>query len=76
MVSHALWIVQCSQSQYLYEGYDPCLPLFHRLLVVYFDDILVYSKSTEEHLDHLREVFMTLRVEKVYVNLKKSTFMQ
>lgn len=49
-------------------------PFIGKFLGVYFD--LVYSKSTEEHLDHLRQVFMTLRVAKLYVNLKKCTFMQ
>lgn len=74
MVSHALWIVQC--SQHLYECYDPCLTTFHRQILGGFDDILVFSKSKEEHLGHLRQVFVTLRVAKLYVNLKKCSFMQ
>ncbi|KAL9281080.1 putative nucleotidyltransferase, Ribonuclease H [Arabidopsis thaliana] len=43
-------------------------------LVVYFDDILVYSKSLEEHVEHLKMVFEVLRKEKLYANLKKCTF--
>ena len=45
-------------------------------MVVYFDDILIYSQSKEEHLEHLRQVFLTLREAKLYVNFKKCSFMQ
>ena len=40
-------------------------------VVVYFDDILVYSKSLEEHECHLRDVLNTLRLEHLFANLKK-----
>ncbi|XP_033139210.1 uncharacterized protein LOC117130508, partial [Brassica rapa] len=43
-------------------------------VVVYFDDILVYSKSLEEHIKHLRTVLDVLRKEKLFANLKKCTF--
>ncbi|XP_056851761.1 uncharacterized protein LOC130500850 [Raphanus sativus] len=43
-------------------------------VVVYFDDILVYSKSLEEHIVHLRNVLDVLRKEKLFANLKKCTF--
>jgi hypothetical protein len=36
--------------------------------VVYFDDILVYSKSLDEHIDHLHCVLDVLRKEKLYAN--------
>ena len=43
--------------------------------MVYFDDILIYSKSNKEHLSHLREVLAVLEKSKLYVNFKKCSFM-
>ena len=45
-------------------------PFLGKFLVVYFDDILIHSKSREEHIRHLREVFKVLRKNKLYANLK------
>jgi hypothetical protein len=41
---------------------------------VYFDDILIYSTSLEEHLDHLGVVFNALHNAHLFGNLKKCTF--
>jgi hypothetical protein len=43
-------------------------------VVVYFDDILIYSKSIEEHLQHLRAVFDALRAACLFGNMEKCTF--
>ena len=51
-------------------------PFISKFMVVYFDDILIYSQSKEEPLEHLRRVFLTLREAKLYVNLKKCSFMK
>ena len=45
-----------------------------KFVVVYFNDILVYSKNLDEHINHLHCVLSVLRKEKLYVNLKKCSF--
>ena len=45
-----------------------------KFVVVYFDDILVYSKSLDDPITHVRNVLTTLRNECLYVNLKKCSF--
>ncbi|XP_021730519.1 uncharacterized protein LOC110697460 [Chenopodium quinoa] len=37
-----------------------------KFVVVFIDDILVYSKSKEEHVEHLRAILQTLRENKLY----------
>ena len=49
-------------------------PFLGQFVVVYFDDILIYSRSIEEHLEHLKAVLDVLRREKLYINLKKCNF--
>ncbi len=38
---------------------------------MYLDDICIYSKSPEEHLDHLRQVLTTLRNNKLFIKMVK-----
>ncbi|GJW33651.1 retrotransposon protein, putative, ty3-gypsy subclass [Tanacetum coccineum] len=49
-----------------------CRPMLDKSVIVFIDDILVYSKSKEEHEVHLREVLETLRREKLYAKFSKS----
>ena len=39
--------------------------------VVYLDDILVYSRSWQEHKEHLQKIFQVLKEQKLYVSDKK-----
>lgn len=43
---------------------------------MYFDDILVYSIDVVTHLEHLRIVMEALQGNKLYINLKKCSFLQ
>nr|GFB13562.1 hypothetical protein [Tanacetum cinerariifolium] len=45
-----------------------------RFVIVFIDDILVFSKSKEEHEDHLRTVLRILRQEKLYAKFSKCEF--
>ena len=51
-------------------------PFMEKFLVVYFDDILVYSKSRTDHVDHLKQLLNALREAKLFANLKKCIFLQ
>ncbi|XP_071714561.1 uncharacterized protein [Rutidosis leptorrhynchoides] len=46
-----------------------------RFVVVYFDDILVYSPDVTQHLKHLREVFQVLRQQRLFANGKNVIFL-
>ena len=52
--------------------------VFHEYLdsfvIVFIDDILIFSKSMEEHEEHLRIVFQILREKKLYAEFKKCEF--
>ena len=41
---------------------------------VYLDDILVFSRTPEEHADHLRQVFAALRENHLHVKRSKCSF--
>lgn len=47
-----------------------------KFVIVYLDDIVVYSKNKAEHLRHLEIVLQLLRGHQLYVNLAKCKFVQ
>lgn len=45
-----------------------------KFVIVFIDDILVYSRSQEEHVDHLRVVLQILREKQLYAKFSKCEF--
>lgn len=45
-------------------------------IVVYIDDLLIFSKTKDEHIQHLRIVFERLRENKLFISPKKCEFMK
>ena len=51
-----------------------CKPFLDKSVIVFIDDILIYSKSKQEHEKHLREVLEVLKKEKLYAKFSKCEF--
>ena len=50
--------------------------LEYRFALIYIDDIIIFSKSVEDHLVHLEEVFRRLREANVKLSPKKCSFVK
>lgn len=46
-------------------------PYLRRFVLVFFDDILIYSSTMEEHIHHLTEVLELVARHQLYANAKK-----
>lgn len=51
-------------------------PYLHQFVVVFFDDILIYSPTLNEHYQHLLEVFRCLANHRYYLKASKCVFAQ
>jgi hypothetical protein len=51
-------------------------PLLRRCVLVFIDDILVYSRTLEEHQEHLCQVFQLLATHQLKVKRSKCAFAQ
>ncbi|GJZ47761.1 putative reverse transcriptase domain-containing protein [Tanacetum coccineum] len=51
-----------------------CKPYLDKFVIIFIDDILIYSRNKEEHLNHLRIILELLRKEKLYAKFSKCDF--
>lgn len=51
-------------------------PYLDKFVIVFIDDILVYSKNEEEHAEHLASVLRLLREHQLYAKISKCNFFQ
>ncbi|GJS76477.1 putative reverse transcriptase domain-containing protein [Tanacetum coccineum] len=51
-----------------------CRPYLDKFMIVFIDDILIYSKTRGEHVEHLRLVLELLKKEKLYAKFSKCEF--
>jgi hypothetical protein len=51
-------------------------PYMRRFMLVFMDDILIYSRTLEEHVLHLRQVFQVLLDNQLFVKFSKCAFAQ
>ncbi|GJR73805.1 putative reverse transcriptase domain-containing protein [Tanacetum coccineum] len=51
-----------------------CKPYLDKFVIIFIDDILIYSKSEEEHAEHLKLILKLLKKEELYAKFSKCEF--
>jgi hypothetical protein len=61
-------------AYFMYLMNSVFMPELDKFMVVFIDDILVYSKNEDEHTEHLHIVLQRLRDHRLYAKLSKCDF--
>ena len=49
-------------------------PYLDKFVIIFLDDILIFSKSFKQHLEHIQQVLTILRHHKLFAKLSKCDF--
>jgi hypothetical protein len=61
-------------THFMYLMNSVFMPELDKFIVVFIDDILIYSKSEEEHAQHLQVILQRLRDHQLYAKFSKCAF--
>ncbi|GJY28199.1 putative reverse transcriptase domain-containing protein [Tanacetum coccineum] len=71
--SDAVWSTKCTSS--VQDSWNRvCKPYLDKFVIVFIDDILIYSKTKGEHSEHLKIILDLLKKEKLYAKFSKCDF--
>ncbi|GKD15575.1 putative reverse transcriptase domain-containing protein [Tanacetum coccineum] len=62
------------RTRYSYYEFRVCKPYLDKIVIIFIDDILIYSRSKEEHKKHLKLILEFLKKEEVYAKFSKCEF--
>ncbi|GJZ68974.1 putative reverse transcriptase domain-containing protein [Tanacetum coccineum] len=63
-----------ASAVFLEPMYHVCKPYLDKFMIIFIDDILIYSKSEEEHAEHLKLILELLKKEELYAKFSKCEF--
>ena len=61
-------------ASFMYLMNSVFMPELYKCVVMFIDDILIYSENAEDHTEHLRVVLSRLREHKLYAKFSKCEF--
>src|SRR6185503_8759377 len=61
-------------AHFMYLRNSVFMPELDKFVMVFIDDILIFSKNEEEHAEHLRIILQRLREHKLYAKFSKCEF--
>jgi hypothetical protein len=73
MDHHAVQTVQCA-SYVTTNDNDILRDVLHKFITVYLDDVCIYNRTLDEHMEHMRHILQRSKEEGLELRLKKHFF--